>query len=338
MKILDLRKAVAATLAAAGLLWGGTHAWAVTHDVGDPSFEEINLGAVDYYYFQGPPNSPFWKDHKGSSGKNDAYNANIATVTVPEIPDPHTGNQAVDGEGAYNYQVLADTFVAGRTYTFTAYTQAWLGNTSDSNDRFWLYLFGGLGDAGDVAPGDYLTGNAGPAAPGNMDNNSILRAAWHQDGTIDNLLKTGAGAHSFLPFSGFNRAAGSDWTLVGLSYTATAADAGKRIGLGFWANELGAVDDVALTSVTTPGDFDGNGTVGSEDYDLWKNTLGQAATPGDAADGSRNGVVDAADYTVWRDHFAPLLVGAAVPEPNAIWLGLAAAGITGLAASRRKQR
>jgi hypothetical protein len=95
-----------------------------------------------------------------------------------------------------------------------------------------------------LAPGD--------GAPGNMDNNSILRANWHQNGSINNVLKTGTGAHSFLPFTGFNRNAGSAWTQVGMVYTASATDAGKRIGLGFWANELGAVDDIGLSSVPEP--------------------------------------------------------------------------------------
>ena len=243
MKI-NLRKATASVLTAAGLLWGATDAYAVNHTVGDPSFEQIGLGAGEYYFFQGPPNSPFWKDHPNSSGKNRAYNTTWATTTSPNTPDPHTGSQAVDGEGAYNYQVLPDTFVAGRTYTYTAWTQGWGNNASDANDRFWLYLFAGAGGSGDLAPGDGVGGT--------MDGSSLLRAAWHQSGAIDSVAGTGGGAHSFLPFSGFNRDAGSAWTQVGLSYTATAADAGKRIGLGFWANNLGAVDDVGLSSVPEP--------------------------------------------------------------------------------------
>ncbi len=328
MKILNFRRAVASALAAGGLFLSGSAALAVNHAVGDPSFEEIGLGELDYYYFQGPPNSPFWtKKGPGSVGNNAAYNLNYATETSPNTPDPRTGDQAVDGEGAYNFQVLTDTFVAGRTYTYTAYTQGWLGNTSDANDRFWMYFFGG-------------TGGDGGSPPADLDNDSLVRVTFHQDGTLNpgDPVGDGTGAKGVLPFSGFNRSADAEWTLVGLTYTATAADAGKRIGLGFWANELGAVDDIALTSITMPGDYDGNGSVGGEDYDLWKNTFGQAAMPGDAADGNRNGIVDAGDYTIWRDHFGPpILVGAAVPEPHAFVLGLAAAGIAGLVVPRRKR-
>lgn len=251
MKIINFRKAVAAVLAAGGLLFATANASALTnHFVGDPGFEGISLGAADYYFFQGPPNSPFWKDHDNSTGKNRAYNTFWGFSTSPDTPDPHGGNQAVDGEGAYNYQVLDDVFVAGRTYTYTMYTQGWGNNASDANDRLWLYLFAGVdGNDADTDPDD-APGDEG--AGGSMDGSSLLRAAWHQSGVIDSIAGTGAGAHSFLPFSGFNRDAGSAWTQVGLSYTATAADAGKRIGLGFWANNLGAVDDVALSSIPEP--------------------------------------------------------------------------------------
>jgi hypothetical protein len=322
MKIINFRKAVAAALAASGLFLSGSAAYAVTHAVGDPSFEEIGLGTLDYYYFQGPPNSPFWKKKvPGSAGNNAVYNSNFSTVTFPNAPDPRTGNQAIDGEGAYNYQILDETFVAGRTYTYTAYTQGWLGNTADNLDRFWMYFFAG-------------TGGEGGDPPANMDDDSLVRVTFHQDGTLNagDPVGDGTGAKGVLPFSGFIRSADAEWTLVGLTYTATAADEGKRIGLGIWANELGAFDDVALTSVTLLGDYDENGTVGSEDFDLWKSTFGDAIAPGGGADGNRNGIVDAADYTVWRDHVTPL-VGAAIPEPGTLLLGLAAAGF---APRRRK--
>ncbi len=72
--------------------------------------------------------------------------------------------------------------------------------------------------------------------------------------------------------------------------------------------------------VPIPGDYDGNGTVGAEDYDLWKSSFG--ATSGDMrADGNEDSVVDAIDYTFWRDRAAlgPGSSSAArtsVPEPS----------------------
>ena len=98
---------------------------------------------------------------------------------------------------------------------------------------------------------------------------------------------------------------------------------------------------------TVPGDYSGDGTVGPEDYDLWKSNFGSADFP--HADGNRNGIVDAADYTVWRDHMGEKLsagVGSgaalpsaaplspAIPEPGAIFLATMALVGLGLQAQR----
>jgi hypothetical protein len=69
----------------------------------------------------------------------------------------------------------------------------------------------------------------------------------------------------------------------------------------------------------SPGDYDGDGTVGPSDYQLWRSTFG--LTSGDLrADGNHNGIVDAADFTVWRDHASftsgSAAFGQAVPEPR----------------------
>jgi endonuclease I len=72
------------------------------------------------------------------------------------------------------------------------------------------------------------------------------------------------------------------------------------------------------------GDFDGNGSVDSGDYLVWRRSFGQSvATAYSGADGDGNTVVDDADYEVWRAHFgqtasasgASLSLSATVPEP-----------------------
>lgn len=70
-----------------------------------------------------------------------------------------------------------------------------------------------------------------------------------------------------------------------------------------------------------PGDYDGSGSVGPEDYVLWKSSYG--STSGDLrADGNEDGVIDSADYTLWRNLYNSEVIGAgsassnAVPEPS----------------------
>ncbi|CAD7694868.1 unnamed protein product [Ostreobium quekettii] len=57
---------------------------------------------------------------------------------------------------------------------------------------------------------------------------------------------------------------------------------------------------ISIGAEVLPGDYDANGTVGPEDYDLWVATFGSESDV--TADGNLDGVVDAADYTVWRDN------------------------------------
>ncbi|MGD9635996.1 MAG: hypothetical protein AB7G28_23810 [Pirellulales bacterium] len=87
-----------------------------------------------------------------------------------------------------------------------------------------------------------------------------------------------------------------------------------------WRRNLASHMRVLVEGQTFPlsGDYDLNGVVNDEDYELWRTEY--EATGNQNADGSRNEIVDAADYTVWRDHLGDSgSPGAAalVPEPAA---------------------
>lgn len=73
-------------------------------------------------------------------------------------------------------------------------------------------------------------------------------------------------------------------------------------------NEAGAVSKFFVPPASSPGDYNGNGTVDAPDFNVWKSDFG--STMDLAADGNGNAVIDAADYVVWRDH----LGSSAAPE------------------------
>jgi hypothetical protein len=66
-----------------------------------------------------------------------------------------------------------------------------------------------------------------------------------------------------------------------------------------------------------PGDFDGDGAVGPDDYDAWRANFGGAEGTG----GNGDGTVDTADYVMWRNNLSAGSGSlAAVPEPSAAGL------------------
>lgn len=90
---------------------------------------------------------------------------------------------------------------------------------------------------------------------------------------------------------------------------------------------------MTLTAGALPGDYDHNGIVDANDYNVWRQNYG---TTNAAADGNGNGVVDTADYTIWRANQGATLPGVAagaafdttaVPEPTAATLTFAAMAI-----------
>jgi hypothetical protein len=106
------------------------------------------------------------------------------------------------------------------------------------------------------------------------------------------------------------------------------ADAQPPLGSVAWIASPGAV----------AGDFNGNGSVGPEDYSKWKSDYGKWVAKGGGADGNGDGIVNAADYTVWRNAMdATPGAGAAVPEPGAaVLFGFAATQLVLFSRWRRR--
>lgn len=84
----------------------------------------------------------------------------------------------------------------------------------------------------------------------------------------------------------------------------TTVMARLRTAGGDWSGLVQAT--FTTTGATLVGDYSGNGSVGDEDYTLWRSTFGDTGV-GLAADGNGNNVVDAADYAVWRDNYGATL-------------------------------
>ena len=205
------------------------HASTIVHDVGDPSFGAAVAGGGTYTYAA----SAAWSQN-GNWFYNTAYGA--------KRPYPRTGDVALHGISQYTAQILTDTFVAGRTYTFSIYLSGDGDSTGDS-DRTWLYLFDG-----DAVP-------AGTFAEGS----DLVRARWISDGTVDGLVQNGTGAASGTnegwsigTDAGDWTAGGGTWGLATLSYTATAAEDGHPIGIAMWGAGDAAWDDVSVTSTPEP--------------------------------------------------------------------------------------
>ena len=81
--------------------------------------------------------------------------------------------------------------------------------------------------------------------------------------------------------------------------------------VGFWSSP-------GQASTQLSGDYDRDGDVDPDDYQVWRSEFGGImATVGAGADGNADGQVDAADYPIWRHNLAfPLVMTSNIPEPN----------------------
>jgi hypothetical protein len=92
------------------------------------------------------------------------------------------------------------------------------------------------------------------------------------------------------------------------------------------AEGLLPVSGIALIDDLLPADYDGNGTVETADYEMWKSQFGDTVAAYAGADGNGDGVVDLADYTVWRNTLGATGIAASsghrsaqVPEPATLF-------------------
>jgi hypothetical protein len=95
--------------------------------------------------------------------------------------------------------------------------------------------------------------------------------------------------------------------------------------VGDWSLTLVESDELtvepfsyAILISPAAGDFNLDGLVDQQDYDVWKAAFGVVGES--SADGNQDGVVDAADFTIWRDNYTEAGVDAesihTVPEPD----------------------
>ena len=184
-------------------------------------------------------------NHDGWTTNGYFYTTNYNSAIRPDpqgTVDPQDPPVALHANNGYSTRILADTYVAGRTYTMTVQLSGDANSTTD-NDRTWLYFFD------DVNQSD-------PASFGSGDG--LVRARYLRDGTNDSFISvngTGATSGTNAGWSIGNNiadwtAGGGTWGTATLSYTATAADAGRRIGVSLWAPNDASWDDITVTSVS----------------------------------------------------------------------------------------
>jgi hypothetical protein len=231
MKVFNWRKKILASLVAAGMLTPAT-ALAVNIPLGDPSFETYVVPSRGYAYAADPngayrPSSP-WIDDQDMAGQDDfesnwLYNASFAeTGSATRRGAPRTGNQAMHTRFHYSTQTVANVFEAGKTYTFSIYAQ---GNDDvedppePTGSDIWLYVFDGS---------DFFSEDAS------------LKFARYQESNGDFIRR---------PDNVSAAQSRALWQKISISHTvhSDSPELGHTIGVGFYGNGDGSVDDASLS-------------------------------------------------------------------------------------------
>jgi hypothetical protein len=214
----------------------------------------------------------------------------------------------IGGQGGFMFNYATDDILdRGGDWLFLAVTYD--GGLGDSNTKYYI---------GDETTPVSLLGEAVTIASGTVNSTSIANG-----GAADARLAVGL----------TDAAPAADTALSGYQDDVRVYDRVLEIA------ELDAVRLANLSPATVlTGDYNDNGTVDAADYALWRNNLDTSfALPNE---GATPGMVTQEDYTAWRTNFGAASApgaasAAAVPEPNAMLLGLVA--IITLVAARRRE-
>jgi len=84
-------------------------------------------------------------------------------------------------------------------------------------------------------------------------------------------------------------------------------------------NVANSADEFSFAPITylSEGDYNEDGLVDAKDYNLWRDSLGNAG-PGLLADGDGNGLVDASDYEIWRSNLGATTLFGSLSASNAL--------------------
>jgi hypothetical protein len=142
MKITNWTRKLSTAIAAGGLIVvatgnGMAEAATINHTIQEASFDGIVLGSGNYAYIKNVPNYP-WVP---TLGNNNSWLYNTAYAS--DELSPFSAPNAVHLADGNIYQVINDTFVAGRQYTLSVR----VGNQVNQADQngFGLRLFDGTG-------------------------------------------------------------------------------------------------------------------------------------------------------------------------------------------------
>ena len=133
------------------------------------------------------------------------------------------------------------------------------------------------------------------------------------------------------------------------NFTVPIDGIGAELTLRFRATADGSLEAFAFRNILIDGlvrfgltgDYNGDGTVNTTDYTIWRDTLGSTVELGTGADGNADGVIDIDDYNVWKSHFGETsgqLTGSLAPIPEPESATVAGMLLIGFAALSRRTR